>query len=124
MHKFFFKKNLCFSFGRFFFDWHNPFGYALAFSIELIWGTYSLCVLTYQTSFFIGSCGMLISLAEDMTIDLNGIDKAQENQSEFTERFRKFIQLHSDAKELRKILIVSKNEFAVFLFKSIVHFFC
>lgn len=67
---------------------------------------------------------MLISLAEDMTIDLNGIDKAQENQSEFTERFRKFIQLHSDAKELRKILIVSKNEFAVFLFKSIVHFFC
>lgn len=90
-------------FARFPFDWHNPLGYVVAFVLEVAWGIYTLSVITYQTSFLIGSCSILVSLAEDITNELQTMDEFEGNPIEFTEKFVNFIQLYSDAKQLRKI---------------------
>lgn len=49
---------------------------------------------------------MLVSLAKDITSELQTLNKVMENQSEYTKNFSKYIQLNSEAKEFRKILIV------------------
>lgn len=46
---------------------------------------------------------MLVSLAEDITTELQALSKFEGNQSEYTAKFMKYIQLHSEAKEFRKI---------------------
>lgn len=95
---------LCFVLiGRFPFDWHNPIGYIVAVVLQSTWGMYTLCVILYQTSFFIGSCWMLVSLAEDITCELQTVNQIDGNPTEFTEKFMNFIQLYSDSKQLREI---------------------
>lgn len=88
---------------RFGFDWHNPIGYVAAFSIQVVFAMYALCELLFQTNFLIGSCWMLVSLVEDITSELQTLNKVMENQYEYTEKFSKYIQLNSKAKEFRKI---------------------
>lgn len=46
---------------------------------------------------------MLVSLAEVITSELQTLNKVMENQYEYTEKFSKYIQLNSKAKEFRKI---------------------
>lgn len=94
-------KFLCVIVKRFPFDWHNPVGYVAAISSEVICGFYVICVILNQTSFFGGSCWMLVSLADDITCDLETLNKVDGNGLEFTEKFMNYIQLHSEAKELR-----------------------
>lgn len=88
---------------RFGFDWHNPIGYVAAFSIQVVFAMYALCELLFQTNFLIGSCWMLVSLVEDITSELQTLNKVMENQYEYTEKFSKYIQLNFKAKEFRKI---------------------
>lgn len=44
---------------------------------------------------------MLVSLAEDITCELQSLNEVDGNGLELTERFKKYIQLHSEAKQLR-----------------------
>lgn len=49
---------------------------------------------------------MLVSLAEDITditSDLRGVNKFEGSRIELTEKFMYYIQLYSDAKQLREI---------------------
>lgn len=71
--------------------------------MEFTWGFYTVCIITSQMGFLIGSCCMFVSLAEDITNDLETMNKVQENQRELTEKFMKFIRLHSEAKQLSEI---------------------
>lgn len=100
---------------------HNPIGYVVAFAMEFTWGFYVVCIVTSQTTFLIGSCWMFVSLAEDIASDLETMNKLHDNQRELTKKFMEFIELHSKAKQLRKICTVffkaiDEINFTVFCF--------
>lgn len=43
-----------------------------------------------------------VSLADDITCDLHTLNEIDENELELTDKFMKYVQLHSEAKQLRK----------------------
>lgn len=62
-----------------------------------------MCVIMYQTGFFIGSCWLLVSLGEDITCELQTLNEIDANAIELTERFWNYVQLQSETKQLHYV---------------------
>lgn len=88
------------------FNWKDPIGYLFAFTIEYI-GTLYVCTVNGCTfSFFIGTCFMLMALADDILFELIGINehfKIYGYDLNLCEKFRAFIELQRFEKQLWKI---------------------
>lgn len=97
------------------FDYENPLGFPIAWSIQCIAVYYSLAVFVTNLSHFTGSCLILVSLATDMESVISTLNVGKESEihpKEFRNRFFEFIQFYSNAKELSgiKLLILNRNK--------------
>lgn len=93
------RSNLLLLFQRLPFDWKNPIGYLVAFSMEYLTTILILSVILCQTSFTVGTSLMLIALAKDIANDLHSINAFKANQLKLTNALRDSIELQSNAKK-------------------------
>lgn len=83
------------------FDWRNPSGFFMAFSVQcLVW--FYVISGAVCNMILIGGCWMLTSLAIDLNKELEtikDIDNAPEQRSDLVITFNKIIQFHSKSKQ-------------------------
>lgn len=89
------------TFQRFPFDWKTLHGYLAAYTIEFAAIYYIVYIAFCHSSFFIGSCEILMAFAKDLKQQLHVlIEKPDQKQSEFKKKLSEFVQFHCDAKQL------------------------
>lgn len=103
---------------RFPFDWHNPVGYSAAIALLYILFFNGSIVAIAMTALSIGISGILISLTEDIIVDLKSFNKnarqIKKNRSEIAEQFACLIQIHSNSMQL-------SDFWRVFFYCSVIH---
>lgn len=88
------------------FDWRNPLGYTIAFIFQFILSMDLLITILSLTIYAIGTCLILMSLAEDIKCDLNSVKmnarhkKHSGNRLQMFVEFSHLIQFHSSSKQL------------------------
>lgn len=84
------------------FDWHNPGGYLIAFSIQCVSHYFLLQAVIVNLCFLMGVCEFFIAFTRDMEVELNAINecnKERNNGEEIKKRLCTFIELHGNIKE-------------------------
>lgn len=82
----------------------TPFGYAIAFCVELLGAIFTCCILISFVCFAIGSLWVIKSCVKDVTNDvpmLNVFEKSEANYKKQSERFGVIVQGLSVPKQLR-----------------------
>lgn len=86
---------------RYPFDWRNPYGYLVAFSLQYALMSFGIKHATCHTGFIGGSCWMLISFTEDLKNELNTLNTTigKKGQLNAYKEFSEFLQYHAMAKQ-------------------------
>lgn len=86
------------------FDWTTPFGYLVAWLAQCAGITPVASIFGQFFNLLIGSCWLLISIAEDITQDVIAFNIAaktttNQHRTELRKRFCRMVQIHSDANQ-------------------------
>lgn len=94
------------------FDWTNPVGYLIAFSLEYAIFSYEYFVITCTLALCVGSYCFAIAMTKELKRILNSINvEAHDNQSkELQTLFSEFIYTHGNVKQLSTLPIFSSSD--------------
>lgn len=114
------------------FEWNNPVGYLFAFSFQCIAELVLLTSATFDIIFAVEAFTMLISLAKDLSAELNSMKKINKRVSArivLAKKFNEIVQFHSNAKQLSNcfkfrylIALISINLTCSSLCRLVQHF--
>lgn len=82
------------------FNWKTPFGYMILLSYEGVEAIVAAMAFYPIMSIFIGSCILLKTFIEDITIDLKCLNQKQNEKENLSEIFCNVIQNYSNVQEL------------------------
>lgn len=85
------------------FNWKTPFGYLIAFSLEIASAYTMLFIALTALCLVVGSCWIFIGIVDDITNDLDRLncnDETDHSEQCMKIRFFSTVQLYSDAKQL------------------------
>lgn len=85
---------------RYPFDWRNPFGYSIAFTLQYITLAYVFQFIALIASMGIGVFLLTISMVKDLKYTAKALNKFNKNKSLSLEQFYEFIQYYSIVKQL------------------------
>lgn len=88
---------------RFPFDWKNPIGYYIAVSLQYFGAKMALSYVGCFLSFGVASFAFSIAVCRDLKYELNLIDgnvKIGKRRCQIFSKFMKFIDLHTNMKQL------------------------
>lgn len=87
-------------FQRFPFNYKNPLGYIFAFLVTYAIIFYMIFFGVARISFMLKTFWNFVSLAKDLKTDLVSIESSTENRPTTMKQFNKFIQFHTNVKQL------------------------
>lgn len=95
------------------FNWRTPIGFAIVLNLEFVT---DMCAQTWFIAtqvFFVGLCWLSVAFAKDITRDLSLLNiggSSKRHEAKFIQGFCGTVQLHADARQLRPLFYVVRNE--------------